>query len=51
MKILFTTILLLFIAETVWSQDNLTTTVAPKYSNEFLSIGIGADALGLEMQS
>jgi hypothetical protein len=26
---------------------DLTSTVAPKYSNEFLAIGIGADALGL----
>jgi hypothetical protein len=33
-----------------WSQTeepNLTETIAPKYSNEFLAIGIGADALGL----
>lgn len=33
---------LTFCALSGWSQ-----TVAPKYSNEFLSIGIGADALGL----
>lgn len=31
-----------FLTSTVYSQ-----TVAPKYSNEFLQIGIGADALGL----
>lgn len=32
-----------------WSQEDpdLTETIAPKYSNEFLAIGIGADALGL----
>jgi hypothetical protein len=29
------------------SDPNLTETVAPKYSNEFLAIGVGADALGL----
>lgn len=28
------------------SGSNLTETVAPKYSNEFLAIGVGADALG-----
>ena len=26
--------------------ENLTETIAPKYSNEFLAIGVGADALG-----
>lgn len=29
------------------SANDITKTVAPKYSNEFLAIGIGADALGL----
>ncbi|MCJ8291390.1 MAG: PorV/PorQ family protein [Crocinitomicaceae bacterium] len=29
------------------SDPSLTETVAPKYSNEFLAIGVGADALGL----
>jgi hypothetical protein len=29
------------------NDPNLTETVAPKYSNEFLAIGVGADALGL----
>ena len=29
------------------SESNLTETIAPKYSNEFLAIGVGADALGL----
>lgn len=29
------------------SDPNLTETIAPKYSNEFLAIGVGADALGL----
>lgn len=29
------------------TSTNLTETVAPKYSNEFLAIGVGADALGL----
>lgn len=33
-----------FITIHLYSQDG---TIAPKYSNEFLSIGIGADALGL----
>ena len=34
---------------TSFAQDDpsLTETVAPKYSNEFLAIGVGADALGL----
>ena len=27
--------------------SELTETIAPKYSNEFLAIGVGADALGL----
>ncbi len=31
----------------LFSQDSPTDKIAPKYSNEFLSIGIGADALGL----
>ena len=31
----------------VRSQSESETTIAPKYSNEFLAIGIGADALGL----
>ena len=47
--------LLLFAAlgmcTTAFGQDattsNLTETIAPKYSNEFLAIGVGADALGL----
>lgn len=39
---------LLFQTTTTWSQDTSpTSTVAPKYSNEFLAIGLGADALGL----
>lgn len=29
------------------TSSELTETIAPKYSNEFLSIGVGADALGL----
>lgn len=29
------------------TQESLTNTIAPKYSNEFLAIGVGADALGL----
>ncbi len=29
------------------TQENLTNAIAPKYSNEFLAIGVGADALGL----
>mmetsp|Transcript_8889 Transcript_8889/g.12170 ORF Transcript_8889/g.12170 Transcript_8889/m.12170 type:complete len:386 (-) Transcript_8889:279-1436(-) len=29
------------------AQETLTNTIAPKYSNEFLAIGVGADALGL----
>ncbi|NRA11852.1 MAG: hypothetical protein HRT57_07855, partial [Crocinitomicaceae bacterium] len=29
------------------SDPELTNTIAPKYSNEFLAIGVGADALGL----
>lgn len=38
----------LFFSINVYSQDTETSsTVAPKYSNEFLAIGIGADALGL----
>lgn len=37
---------LLFLSAHVFSQGN-SSTVAPKYSNEFLSIGIGADALGM----
>jgi hypothetical protein len=38
------TVLLTFILSASYAQDG---SVAPKYSNEFLSIGIGADALGL----
>tara|TARA_R110002072_G_scaffold282761_3_gene445978 strand:- start:59016 stop:60140 length:1125 start_codon:yes stop_codon:yes gene_type:complete len=35
-------------ASNVFSQEtNITETVAPKYSNEFLQIGVGADALGM----
>ncbi|MDG1842599.1 MAG: PorV/PorQ family protein [Crocinitomicaceae bacterium] len=34
----------LFLAYASFAQDN---TIAPKYSNEFLSIGVGADALGM----
>ncbi len=33
----------LLICRPLFSQDG---TLAPKYSNEFLSIGVGADALG-----
>ena len=33
-------------AGTTIGQENLTETIAPKYSNEFLAIGVGADALG-----
>lgn len=33
-------------AGTTIGQDDLTETIAPKYSNEFLAIGVGADALG-----
>ncbi len=29
------------------TQESLTNAIAPKYSNEFLAIGVGADALGL----
>ncbi|GAB5418311.1 MAG: PorV/PorQ family protein [Crocinitomicaceae bacterium] len=44
--------LLTFCAASAFSQDasaqeSLTNTIAPKYSNEFLAIGVGADALGL----
>ena len=38
---------LLCMAFTSFGQEDLTETVAPKYSNEFLSIGLGADALGM----
>ncbi len=37
-------------SRTLFAQTNsseLTETIAPKYSNEFLAIGVGADALGL----
>ncbi len=33
--------------QTAVAQNSLTETIAPKYSNEFLAIGVGADALGL----
>lgn len=44
--------LLAFFATSAYGQDpstqeSLTNTIAPKYSNEFLAIGVGADALGL----
>ena len=38
---------LCFIVFTSASQETQEETVAPKYSNEFLAIGVGADALGL----
>lgn len=52
MKTVLLTLIGLFTFSTLtFSQDHsetsLTETVAPKYSNEFLAIGIGADALGL----
>ena len=34
-------------AQDAGTSTNLTETIAPKYSNEFLAIGVGADALGL----
>lgn len=34
-------------AQSADPNSELTSTIAPKYSNEFLAIGIGADALGL----
>src|SRR3989338_1065036 len=43
MRISFLTALSLLIVNTTFAQSD----VAPKYSNEFLAIGVGADALGL----
>ena len=45
---LFSVSVLAFTASTLRAQDeNSSETISPKYSNEFLSIGVGADALGL----
>jgi len=44
---LFSTFILAFTALNSLAQDESSTeTITPKYSNEFLSIGVGADALG-----
>lgn len=40
----YSTVIFTFFISTIFSQEDK---VAPKYSNEFLAIGIGADALGL----
>lgn len=45
MRISLLAITALFTSASVFSQTE--STVAPKYSNEFLAIGVGADALGL----
>ena len=37
-------ILFLLLLSKISAQDN---SIAPKYSNEFLAIGVGADALGM----
>lgn len=44
LNLLLTLLLFLYIGIASHAQES---TVAPKYSNEFLSLGIGADALGL----
>lgn len=44
LNVLLVSMLLLFFSLTASAQEQ---TVAPKYSNEFLNIGVGADALGL----
>lgn len=43
MRILFLLVTCVLLSD-IYSQDG---TVAPKYSNEFLNIGVGADALGM----
>jgi hypothetical protein len=52
MNFKLTLLLLLVTTSLTFSQEitieeSLTSTIAPKYSNEFLAIGVGADALGL----
>ncbi len=37
----------LVLASVLYGQNDPSSTVAPKYSNDFLSIGLGADALGM----
>jgi len=44
MKFLKNILLIFICSQQILAQDN---TIAPKYSNEFLAIGVGADALGL----
>jgi len=44
MKFLKNILLILICSQQIIAQDN---TIAPKYSNEFLAIGVGADALGM----
>lgn len=42
-KYRFSILLCCFLSSFVWSQGDL----APKYSNEFLSLGVGADAFSM----
>jgi hypothetical protein len=44
MKLKISLLFVLFCVSFFRSQQN---TIAPKYSNEFLAIGVGADALGM----
>lgn len=47
MQIINTSILVLLLINISFLAESQTDKVAPKYSNEFLSIGVGGDALGL----
>ena len=43
----FTILSLVSLCTTIANAQDGSSTIAPKYSNEFLSIGVGADALGM----